>query len=109
MKIFEHALTAGKASLDRREPITAANFENRAAYHGVKIRQWGDRWPYLSRIVGMPGTADQARWDAYFSLHLKGFPPAYRCFRDGMLPSYNLPEALPEHFDTSYTPALYLA
>src|SRR5262245_26396789 len=82
-------------------PVTLANYDQRVIWYG-KIRKWGDNWPFLSNDPEVPPTADHAAWDQYYREQLGGYPASYKLFRDGRMKYYNVPEADPPSFDTSY-------
>ena len=83
-------------------PITPRNYDLRAEWYGVKIKQWRDKWPFLSRDPDVPSTADEIAWEVYFRDHLGAFPPVYSLYRNGGMKYMNVPEARPELFDPSY-------
>lgn len=83
-------------------PITLKNYDLRMEWYGVKIKQWRDNWPFLSRDPDVRSTADEIAWEVYFRDHLGGFPASWQNFRDGSMRYLNVPEARPELFDMSY-------
>lgn len=85
-------------------PIDLVNYDLRMEWFGVTVKKWGEKWPFLSHNPKVPATADEASWDRYFRDHLGGFPPSYELFRDKAIQYLNMPEALPELFDPSYSP-----
>lgn len=85
----------------KKGPISVANYDMRAELHGV-LKQWTDRWPYLTSAEDGKDTADRNEWDLYFRDHLKGFPMSYRLFRDGVIEHWNAPDVSPVEFDPSY-------
>ena len=84
--------------------VNLKNYDLRAELHGAKIREWKQEWPFLSHKAERRATANEHAWDLYFRDHLKGFPPTYQLFRDGIIEYFNVPEATPELFDKSYQP-----
>lgn len=64
---------------------------------------WKDNWPFLSNDPEIEGTADRTAWERYFLKVLHGYPASYQLFHSGKIRYFNLPEATPELFDTSYT------
>src|SRR5262245_40798461 len=82
-------------------PITRENYDRRVLWYG-KMKKWGDNWPFLSNDPEMPATADHAAWDQYYREQLGGYPASYQLFRQGRMKYYNVPEAEPPTFDTSY-------
>lgn len=65
---------------------------------------WNDKWPFLSDDPEVNGTANRGAWEQYFLQQLGGYPASYQLFRHGIIRYFNLPEAKPELFDTSYNP-----
>lgn len=85
--------------------INLENYDLRVEWYGAKIKEWGKKWPFLSRNPRVKLTANEHAWDLYFRDHLGGFPAAYRLFRDGVIEYLNVPEATPELFDKDYHPS----
>ena len=88
----------------REGKITLKNYDLRVEQYGAKIKEWKTEWPFLSHKPEVRAIADEPAWDLYFRDHLKGFPPSYKLFRDGVIEFLNVPEAMPELFDKNYRP-----
>lgn len=93
----------------KKGPVSVANFDLRAGWHGAGIACWNEgdeaNWPFLSHAPeAYAATADEAAWDRYFLDHLNGYPESYKFFKRGVIRFYNVPEARPELFDSSYQP-----
>ena len=82
-----------------KAPVTRTNHDQKAEYHGVNVAKWNDNWPFVSNDEDYADTADRATWEDYFWKYLGGWPESYKLFRNGVMKSYNLPEASPELFD----------
>lgn len=87
----------------KRGPISLKNYDMRMQAHGL-VKGWGDEWPFLSHSHDYEPTADEVRWERYFREHLGGYPKTFQLWRSGKITYLNMPEALPEQFDTSYKP-----
>ena len=87
------------------QTVNRTNYDERVWWHGTKIKQWENNWPFLSHDEDRyPATANETAWDRYFLEHLGGYPASYRLFKKGVIKFYNVPEARPELFDTSWKP-----
>ena len=82
--------------------VTLTNYDLRAEAYGVKVKQWGDNWPFLSHDPDIRATANEDAWSNYFWDHLGGYPPSFQLFRNGTIRFFNCPEERPEVFDPSY-------
>ena len=83
-------------------PITLTNYDLRAEAYGVKVKQWGESWPFLSHEPSEPPTANEDAWSRYFWEHLGGYPKSFQLFRGGQIRYFNVPDERPELFDPSY-------
>jgi hypothetical protein len=84
--------------------VTLQNYDKRVIWYGQTMREAGSDWPFLSHDPATPGTANEADWELYFRNHLGGLPPSYLAFCNGIFDHFNVPEAKPEDFDTTYKP-----
>lgn len=83
--------------------IRLENYDQRMQSYGQAFNE--GVWPFLSRDPRYSATADEHAWDVYFRDHLRGFPPTYQLYRDGVIKCLNVPTKLPEEFDRTYVPS----
>lgn len=90
--------------LDESGPITLKNYGQRAQLHASRRRKAGfsDDFPIASKAAD--GRDLLVSWEAYFRVHLGGYPYTFRRVLNGDAEGFTLPDARPEAFDMSWQP-----
>lgn len=85
-------------------PITLKNYGQRALLHATRRRKSGntDDLPIASKRED--GRDLLTAWEAYFRLHLGGYPYVFSEVLNDRREGFTLPDARPEVFDISWEP-----
>ena len=89
---------------DEKGPITLSNYGKRAILHAIRKRKSGDDdFPVVNKKTE-EGKKLITLWEAYFRVHLGGYPLMFRRVLDGQHIGFTVPDARPEVFDISWEP-----
>jgi hypothetical protein len=90
--------------VDESGPITLKNYGQRAQLHASRRRKAGfvDDFPVASKAPD--GRDLLVTWEAYFRLHLGGYPYVFSEVLNDKREGFTLPDARPEAFDISWEP-----
>jgi hypothetical protein len=90
--------------VDESGPITLKNYGKRAELHAERRRKSGfaDDFPIASKAPD--GRDFLISWEAYFRLHLGGYPLMFRRVLNDDAEGFTVPDARPEAFDISWQP-----
>lgn len=91
--------------IDEKGPITLSNYGKRASLHASRRRKSGadDDFPVANKKTE-EGRKILTLWEAYFRLHLGGYPFTFKRLLDDDSEGFTVPEARPELFDISWEP-----
>lgn len=90
--------------VDESGPITLKNYGQRALLHANRRRAAGFAGDFPVASKAADGRDLLVSWEAYFRLHLGGYPYIFSEVLNDRREGFTLPDARPEAFDISWEP-----
>lgn len=90
---------------DESGPIALKNYGERAKLHAARRRKSGYVGDFPVASKAPDGRDLLVSWEAYFRVHLGGYPYTFRLVLNDELQGFTVPEVRPEIFDISWQPS----
>jgi hypothetical protein len=90
---------------DEKGPITLLNYGKRAELHASRrLKSGADNDFPIAHKKTEEGRKLLTLWEAYFRVHLGGYPLSFRRLLRDDVEGFTVPDARPEVFDISWEP-----